>query len=164
MHDDGRADVRAPGRAGESGPGLSRLPAAAARLLLQRRYLVGIDVNLAFGAAANGAVVGLASPPVHVTDPVFDAALPGSYIDAAVAQLRAAGHDLDVPFEETVSRHATKPIADDVSEAQLRDWYRSRDLLPGQVETVIGADSTLAATVDRIMLDTDLAGLPAMDR
>jgi predicted kinase len=71
---------------------------------------------------------------------------------------------LDVPFEETVSRHATKPIADDVSEAQLRDWYRSRDLLPGQVETVIGADSTLAATVDRIMLDTDLAGLPAMDR
>jgi predicted kinase len=71
---------------------------------------------------------------------------------------------LDVPFEETVSRHATKPIADDVSEAQLRDWYRSRDLLPGQVETVIGADSTLAATVDRVMLDTDLAGLPAMDR
>ncbi|KAF3470047.1 hypothetical protein GL259_00660 [Streptomyces sp. Tu 3180] len=69
-----------------------------------------------------------------------------------------------MPLEETVARHATKPIADDVSEAQLRDWYRSRDLLPGGVETVIGADSTLAATVDRIMLDTGLAGLPAMDR
>lgn len=45
-----------------------------------RRHLVGIDVNLAFGAAANGAVVGLASPPEHVTDPVFDAALPGSWL------------------------------------------------------------------------------------
>ncbi|AYN43126.1 XRE family transcriptional regulator [Streptomyces dangxiongensis] len=45
-----------------------------------RRCLVGIDVNLAFGAAANGAVVGLASPPVHVTDPVFDPALPGSWL------------------------------------------------------------------------------------
>ncbi|MEV5737713.1 helix-turn-helix transcriptional regulator [Streptomyces sp. NPDC052292] len=45
-----------------------------------KRYLVGIDVNLAFGAAANGAVVGLASPPVHVTNPVFDAALPGSWL------------------------------------------------------------------------------------
>ncbi|WP_031029900.1 telomere-associated protein Tap [Streptomyces albus] len=45
-----------------------------------QRYLVGIDVNLAFGAAANGAVVGLASPPVHVTDPVFDPALPGSWL------------------------------------------------------------------------------------
>ena len=45
-----------------------------------KRYLVGIDVNLAFGAAANGAVVGLASPPVHVTNPAFDAALPGSWL------------------------------------------------------------------------------------
>lgn len=45
-----------------------------------QRYLVGIDVNLAFGAAANGAVVGLASPPVHVTRPVFDPAVPGSWL------------------------------------------------------------------------------------
>jgi hypothetical protein len=45
-----------------------------------RRYLVGIDVNLAFGAAANGAVVGLATPPVHVTDPVFDPTLPGAWL------------------------------------------------------------------------------------
>lgn len=33
--DDRGADVRPPGRPGECGPGLSRLPAAAARLLLQ---------------------------------------------------------------------------------------------------------------------------------
>ncbi|MGW6739364.1 telomere-associated protein Tap [Streptomyces sp. NPDC055025] len=45
-----------------------------------QRCLVGIDVNLAFGAAANGAVVGLASPPVHVTSPVFDPAMPGSWL------------------------------------------------------------------------------------
>ncbi|MER6037368.1 helix-turn-helix transcriptional regulator [Streptomyces sp. NPDC001835] len=45
-----------------------------------KSHLVGIDVNLAFGAAANGAVVGLASPPVHVTNPTFDAALPGSWL------------------------------------------------------------------------------------
>ncbi|KOX11427.1 telomere-associated protein Tap [Streptomyces sp. NRRL B-3648] len=45
-----------------------------------RRYLVGIDVNLAFGAAANGAVVGLSGPPEHVTRPSFDAALPGSWL------------------------------------------------------------------------------------
>lgn len=87
-----------------------------------------------------------------------------------LAQLRADhrgpthGYYLDVPFDETVARHATKPIADDVSEAELRDWYRSRDVLPGGVETVIGADSTLAATVDRIMRDTGLDGLPAVDR
>ncbi|MET9579230.1 MULTISPECIES: AAA family ATPase [Streptomyces] len=70
---------------------------------------------------------------------------------------------LHVPFEQTLLRHATKPIAHEVGEAQLRDWYRELDLLPGGVETVIGADSTLRETVDRIMLDTGLAGLPALD-
>jgi predicted kinase len=70
---------------------------------------------------------------------------------------------LHVPFEQTLLRHATKPIAREVGEAQLRDWYRELDLLPGGVETVIGADSTLSKTVDRIMLDTGLAGLPTLD-
>ncbi|MFD6170026.1 telomere-associated protein Tap [Streptomyces coeruleorubidus] len=45
-----------------------------------RRYLIGIDVNLAFGAAANGAVVGLATPPVHLTHPAFDPSLPGAWL------------------------------------------------------------------------------------
>ncbi|KUN81606.1 kinase [Streptomyces bungoensis] len=74
------------------------------------------------------------------------------------------GYYLDVPFGETLVRHATKPIADDVDETQLRDWYRARDLLPDGGETVIGADSTLQETVDRIMLDTGLTHLPSLDR
>ncbi|MER6134043.1 AAA family ATPase [Streptomyces sp. NPDC001815] len=71
---------------------------------------------------------------------------------------------LDIPFGETLARHATKPIADDVSETQLSDWYRARDLLPGGTETVIGAHSSLHETVDRIMVDTGLVLLPAVDR
>ena len=87
-----------------------------------------------------------------------------------LAQLRAGhrgpthGCYLDVPFGETLARHATKPIADGVSGTQLHDWYRVRDLLPGGIETVIGADSALHETVDRIMNDTGLAHLPAGDR
>ncbi|MGW2563070.1 hypothetical protein ACWCXB_28265 [Streptomyces sp. NPDC001514] len=50
------------------------------------------------------------------------------------------------------------------SEPELRDWYRELDLLPGGIETVIGADSTLNELVDRIVLDTGLAGLPALER
>lgn len=65
---------------------------------------------------------------------------------------------LDVAFEETLARHATKPIADDVGEAALRDWYRPLDLLPGGGEAVIGADSALADTVSRILRDTGLDG------
>ncbi|MFF8568743.1 telomere-associated protein Tap [Streptomyces albidoflavus] len=43
------------------------------------RHLVGLDVNLAFGAGANGLVVGLGAP-THVRNPVFDPKLPGSWL------------------------------------------------------------------------------------
>ncbi|MFE0438745.1 AAA family ATPase [Streptomyces nigra] len=87
-----------------------------------------------------------------------------------LAQLRADhrgvthGYYLHVPLYETLVRHSSKPIADDVNEAQLRDWYRELDLLPSGIETVIGADSALHETVGRIMIDTGLAHLPAIDR
>lgn len=73
------------------------------------------------------------------------------------------GYYLHVPIEQTLARHATKPIANEVGEPQLRGWYRELDLLPGGHETVIGADSTLGETIDRIMRDTGLARLPAID-
>ncbi|MFE4823988.1 telomere-associated protein Tap [Streptomyces sp. NPDC056704] len=43
------------------------------------RHLVGIDVNMAFAAGANGLTVGLGAP-THVQAPVFDAKLPGSWL------------------------------------------------------------------------------------
>ncbi|MEU5062865.1 AAA family ATPase [Streptomyces virginiae] len=70
---------------------------------------------------------------------------------------------LDVPIEETLARHATKTdpgLLAQVSERELRTRYRERDLLPGGVETVVGAHSALGETVGRIMRDTGLAELP----
>ncbi|MFD4260778.1 telomere-associated protein Tap [Streptomyces sp. NPDC058534] len=43
------------------------------------RYLVGLDVNMAFAAGANGLNVGLGEP-MHVKTPVFDPKLPGSWL------------------------------------------------------------------------------------
>ncbi|MFI7142507.1 telomere-associated protein Tap [Streptomyces massasporeus] len=43
------------------------------------RHLVGIDVNMAFAAGANGLVVGLGAP-THVKAQVFDPKLPGSWL------------------------------------------------------------------------------------
>lgn len=73
-------------------------------------------------------------------------------------------YHLDVPFAETLARHAAKPQANKSGENEMRSWYRPLDLLPGGVETVLGADSTLHETVTRIMLETGLADLPALDR
>jgi predicted ABC-type ATPase len=100
---------------------------------------------------------------------VVEGLLYADHYGEMLARLRADhrgpthGYYLHVPFEQTLARHATKPIAHEVSEPQLRDWYRELDLLPGGIETVIEADSTLAETVDRIMLDTGLTGLPALE-
>ncbi|MFE2716956.1 telomere-associated protein Tap [Streptomyces mirabilis] len=44
-----------------------------------RRFLVGIDVNMAFAAGANGTVVGLGAP-TYVRQPLFDPKLPGSWL------------------------------------------------------------------------------------
>ncbi|MFF9593880.1 telomere-associated protein Tap [Streptomyces sp. NPDC014646] len=44
-----------------------------------RRNLVGLDVNMAFAAGANGLPVGLGAP-THVKAPVFDPKLPGSWL------------------------------------------------------------------------------------
>ncbi|MFD3549337.1 telomere-associated protein Tap [Streptomyces sp. NPDC058655] len=44
-----------------------------------RSHLVGLDVNMAFAAGANGLVVGLGAPS-HVKNPVFDPKLPGSWL------------------------------------------------------------------------------------
>ncbi len=44
-----------------------------------RPHLVGIDVNMAFAAGANGLTVGLGAP-THLTAPTFDAKLPGSWL------------------------------------------------------------------------------------
>jgi adenylate kinase family enzyme len=69
---------------------------------------------------------------------------------------RAFPYFLDVSFEETLRRHATKPQAAEYGEAEMRAWYRGQDLLPGGIEQVIPADSALEETVTRLMTDAGL--------
>ncbi|MFW6641424.1 kinase [Nocardiopsis algeriensis] len=67
---------------------------------------------------------------------------------------------LDIPFAVTLERHATKPVADEFGEAQMREWWRPRDLLPGGAETVIDEHSSIAQAVARILDDCCLTALP----
>jgi hypothetical protein len=63
---------------------------------------------------------------------------------------------LHVPFEETVRRHATKPEATTYGETEMAAWYRELDLLPGGVERIVSAETSLTDTVYRVMTDTGL--------
>ena len=53
-------------------------------------------------------------------------------------------------------RHAPKPQAAEYGGAEIRGWYRERDLLPGGIERIITAESALEDTVRTIMTDTGL--------
>jgi hypothetical protein len=57
----------------------------------------------------------------------------------------------DVSFEETLRRHQTKPQAAEYGEAEMRDWYRPQDYLPGGIEEIIPESSSLDDAVSRIM-------------
>ncbi|MFI0778555.1 kinase [Streptomyces sp. NPDC021212] len=82
----------------------------------------------------------------------------GTMLDALRHDHRGRTHAyyLDVPFAETVRRHATKPQAAEYGEAELRGWYRPLDLLPGGTESVIPATSGLGETVDRVLREAGL--------
>jgi hypothetical protein len=69
---------------------------------------------------------------------------------------RAFAYYLDVPFDETLRRHATKTGTLNYGAAEMRQWYRELDLLPGGIEQVIPAESPLDDTVATVMADTGL--------
>jgi hypothetical protein len=60
---------------------------------------------------------------------------------------------MDVPFEETLRRRATKPQANEYGQAEMIGWWRDRDYLPGVSERVIMADTTADAAVEQILRD-----------
>ncbi|GAA3164091.1 kinase [Planomonospora alba] len=87
------------------------------------------------------------------------------YADRYGPMLTALGADhrgmsryyyFDVPFAETLRRHATKPAVGAYGEEEMRRWYRPRDLLDGGREEIIGPGSPLEETVRRILADARL--------
>ncbi|MDX3072782.1 telomere-associated protein Tap [Streptomyces sp. MI02-7b] len=65
-------------------------------------YAVGVDVNMAFAAAANRLTVGLGEP-VHVKAPAFDKALPGCWL------VDLSGIDLDPRLPSPFTPHGGRP-------------------------------------------------------
>lgn len=62
----------------------------------------------------------------------------------------SAWYYLDISFAETVRRHAIRPQETEFSTEDMRGWYRPNDLLSFVDETIIGENSPLTDTVDRI--------------
>ncbi|MGV9267868.1 AAA family ATPase [Kitasatospora sp. NPDC003701] len=156
---------------GNSGSGKSSIAAA-----LRARYgrgiaLVGQD-NLrrtvlherdTDGAAAIGLVDTVARYALDhgfhvVVEGILSAARYGPMLGRLAADHRGRTrlYYLDVDLAETLRRHALRPQAAEFGSEEMADWYVGGDLLPGDVERVIGQDSTLEQSVGRILEDAGL--------
>lgn len=56
----------------------------------------------------------------------------------------------DIPFEETLRRHSGKPNAMEFGESDMREWWKEKDYLGVEGETIITADMSCDAIVELI--------------
>lgn len=61
----------------------------------------------------------------------------------------------DIPFEETLRRHATKPNRADFGEADMRRWWKEKDFTGVLPETILSADVTAEAAAEIIYKDAN---------
>lgn len=60
---------------------------------------------------------------------------------------------LDIPFEETLKRHATKPSKDEFGEEEMRLWWKEKDYLDVKSEQIIDATTSEDHIVEMICRD-----------
>lgn len=59
----------------------------------------------------------------------------------------------DIPFNETLRRHATKPNAHEFGEAEMRQWWRSSDVLGVKEEQIFNEKMSADAMLRKILND-----------
>lgn len=59
----------------------------------------------------------------------------------------------DLPFEETLRRHGTKPNRAEFGEEAMRRWWREKDYIGFILEKTIGADVPLETAVRQVLSD-----------
>lgn len=70
---------------------------------------------------------------------------------------------LDIPFEETTRRHATRPLSAEVTLDQMRTWYLEHDVLNLPGEVIIGSDHDVDAIVQLIMDQVEFCPAPVLE-
>ncbi len=88
--------------------------------------------------------------PVEAYMPLFEAAV------------EEYGEDIfafyyDLPFEETLRRHSTKPNRADFGEEDMRRWWNEKDFIPIIPEKIITKDFSVSDTIAMIC---DLVAFP----
>ncbi len=91
-----------------------------------------------------------------VLDGILNSASYGDMLAGLHADFGGHFFYLDVSLAETLRRHAGRPLAAEVAEADLVRWYKHADLLDGVPELVVAEQSTLAQTVELVLAEANL--------
>lgn len=59
----------------------------------------------------------------------------------------------EIPFEETLKRHQTKPNCNEFGEEEMKRWWNEKDYISFIPEKIITTESSLDITVDMIFQD-----------
>ena len=96
---------------------------------------------------------GAAHVPYTILEGVLDSAEYRALFETCVElyEGRIRAYYYDLPFEETLKRHQTKPNSRDFGETEMRRWWREKDFLPMIKETVLTKEMTLSETVEMIL-------------
>lgn len=105
----------------------------------------------------------LEAAPAVVLEGILTSARYGDVIERlrSLPGVESWFYAFDLPFEETVARHATRAKAGSFGEDELRQWWAGSDPLCGPggwiPEQLIGPASSAADTADRIVADARLS-------
>lgn len=93
-----------------------------------------------------------------VVEGILNAPRYGAMLRSLVADHRGVSraYVMDVPFEETVRRHATKAKANEFGEAEMRAWWHGLQLVDGLEESVIDAATSADAAAARLLSECGL--------
>lgn len=72
---------------------------------------------------------------------------------------RSYCYELDL--DETLRRHRTKPLADEVPGETVASWFRESDRLPGLDEVTFDADVSTEEALERVLADVGWSGTRA---
>jgi hypothetical protein len=70
----------------------------------------------------------------------------------------------DIPFDETLARHASKPNAHEFGEKEMREWWKEKDHLGLPGEKTLHQGMSVNDIVDAMMRDIGMAGSEAPSR
>lgn len=95
---------------------------------------------------------GKANSEITILEGVLPAKEYNKLFEAAVEEYgqNIFAYYYDLPFEETLARHSTKPNRNDFGESDMRRWWKEKDFLPMISEKVLDKDVSFEDAIEMI--------------